>query len=926
MTFGHSWQSATTVGQMPALGTKLRVPAPRRALVARARLANPFTGAGREWPRLVLIAAGAGFGKTTLLTQWLAGIPHHRVAWVALDDGDADVQQFLTALVASLARSAPDVGREATGLLAGERDAPVGDVVASLVNDLDQLPGATVIALDDYHRAGSDSVHEAVRFLLENLPPRVSVVLTTRADPPFPLARMRTRGELHEVRAAELRFTHAEAAQFLGDVMDLDLEPAEVGVLEGRTEGWVAGLQLAALSVRARGRRGKPGAVGEFVEEFSGSHRFVLDYLVEEVLAGLDEGTRRFLLRTCVLDALTGPLCDAVTGAPGGQRMLDELDRANLFLVPLDDHRAWYRYHHLFADALRARLHATHPGLHTSLHGAASRWYAGQGLLDEAVHHARFGADDEWLADVVEYSMPGLRRERRNRTIIERLASVPDAVLRTRAILAPARAWVCLSSGGLAGAQDWLDVAEELMARGDQRRPGDIVPPAFVDAREEAARTVPANVEIYRAAIGQASGDAAATTVHASRAQALAEPTDHLVRGAAAGFLGLASWAEGDLVSAVETFRGAVVHLRFAGHVTDQLGATVVLASMALALGEVAGARRMYEDALAAARASTQGAWRVRGDLHVGLAEVLREQGDLGAAAEHLRSAIDLGEGARLLENRFRLPVVQAGLLFAGGEFDRAAEQLERAQSLYLPGFFPDTRPLPALRARALIAGGRLDLARNWADSSGVEAVEPGAYVREFDLLTYARLVLAEHRTGVGRASIRGTRGVLDRLAADAEQRGRVGSVVEIRMVAALVAIASADRPRAFRDLTVALTVGVPAGFRRLFLDEGSPLQSLLSDYVAAGDDADAVGHARSLLADVTTGPRLPLPFGVEELSERELEVTRLLATDLSGPEIAAHLVVSVNTLRTHTRHIFTKLDVRTRRAAVTRARELGLV
>ena len=279
---------------MPALGTKLRVPLPRRALVERARLANPFTAVGSERPRMVLIAAGAGFGKTTLLAQWLAAVPEHRVAWISLDEGDADVQQFLTALVTSLALSSPDVGRDATALLAGERDAPVNDVLASVLNDLEQAPVATVIAFDDFHRADSATVHQAVTFLLDNLPPQVTVVVTTRADPPLPLARMRTRGELLEVRATDLRFTPDEAGQFLGDVMKLDLDPAQVRALEERTEGWVAGLQLAALSARARAASGPRDAVGAFVDEFSGSHRFVLDYLVEEVLDGQDDATRQF--------------------------------------------------------------------------------------------------------------------------------------------------------------------------------------------------------------------------------------------------------------------------------------------------------------------------------------------------------------------------------------------------------------------------------------------------------------------------------------------------------------------------------------------------------------------------------------------------------------------------------------------------------
>ena len=919
---------ATSVWQMADLAPKLRIPLPRRALVQRARLRNPFTQSDAGTPRLVLLAAGAGFGKTTLLTQWLAEAATHRVAWVSLDEGDADVQQFLADLVASLTLTDKEVGREAASLLRGDRGTPAEDVLASLINDLDQTTVSTIIALDDYHRAGSAGVHEAVGFLLDNLPPQVTAVITTRADPPLPLSRFRTRGELIEVRAADLRFTRDEADEFLGTVMDLDLEPAQVGALEERTEGWVAGLQLAALSARSKAASGTSRAVSEFVEDFSGSHRFVLDYLVEEVLAGLSEDARQFLLQTSVLDALNGRLCDALTGASDGQRTLEELDRSNLFLVPLDDERQWYRYHHLFADAMRARLLAEQPDQVARLHHAASRWYAAEGALAEAVQHAARTGDDAWVADLVELSLPGMRKERRNQAIIDLLALVPDGVLRERAVLAPARAWVALSSGDLTGAEEWLTIAEELASLSKKPRPTPDVPSDLLAARADEVRTVLANSAIYRAAISQARGDVDATVANAARARDMAAPSDHLVHGAAEGFLGLASWAKGDLVSAVRTFRGAVAHLGDAGNITDQLGATVVLANMALALGDVGGARRLYEDALTAAHQNPVDGFRVAGDLHVGLADVLREQGDIDGATEQLRSAQELGETASLLENRFRLPAAQAGVLVAHGDFDAAVEHLERAQALYLPGFFPDTRPLLALRARALIAGGRLAEAHEWAEATGARSADPDDYLREFDLLTFARLVTAEHRMGrTNESHPAEVAGLLARIADAADDARRLGSAIEVRMVSALLAHAVGDRTTAHRDISAALTAGVPAGYRRLFLDEGPAMQALLSAYTSDEGQSAAAGLARTLLAEGNARLVSPLmPFGIETLSDRELEVVRLLATDLTGPEIASRLFVSINTLRTHTKHIFTKLDVNTRRAAVRRAAERGLL
>ncbi|HET9647443.1 MAG TPA: AAA family ATPase [Microlunatus sp.] len=352
---------------MPVLGTKVRMPAPRRPLVERQRLIMPMQAHDGPAPRLVLVAAPAGFGKTTLLAQWLGSSGESRpsVAWLALDTGDRDVHVFLTQLVAAIQLTQPAVGGEALALLeagAGAQTEPISmnPILISLVNDLDVLAGPTVLALDDYHVIDTAAVHEAVTFLLDNLPPHVTLAITTRADPPLPLPKLRARGELVEIRAADLRFTDDEATTFLNEIMGLDLDPGLITSLEIRTEGWAAGLQLAAVSARAhraaRARTAPDGDVADFVAAFSGSHRFVLDYLVEEVLEQQPEDVRSFLLRTSVLDQLTGDLCDALTGGADGQAMLELLERENLFVVALDDERRWYRYHHLFADALRARL------------------------------------------------------------------------------------------------------------------------------------------------------------------------------------------------------------------------------------------------------------------------------------------------------------------------------------------------------------------------------------------------------------------------------------------------------------------------------------------------------------------------------------------------------------------------------------------
>ena len=550
-------------------------------------------------------------------------------------------------------------------------------------------------------------------------------------------------------------------------------------------------------------------------------------------------------------------------------------------------------------------------------------------MLADAVTHAVDGADSDRAADLVELALPGLRKHRQDRTLREWLRALPDDVVRRRPLLATFLAWTRLSEGDLDETQLWLDDAERAL-QASQPAAMSSIPDSLAEAaraRNEELRALPATIAVFRASVAQAVGDVDRTVAHARHALELAGPNDHLARGAAAGFLGLAAWAAGDPGTAVDTFSTAVASLRAAGNVADELGATVVLADMWLTRGRPVEAQRLYERALSVTERFPGAVLSTTGDLHVGLADVLREQGDLDAAANHLQMARELGDRASLLENRHRWYTAMAGMLRARGDLDGAVRMLEEAEPLYLRGFFPDVRPIPASKARVRIAQGRLAEAWDWAHEHHVTAADPPAHLAEFNQLTLARLLIGQYRADRDQAYIEQAHALLDRVADGAQAAGRAGSLVEARLVRALARHAVGDTDAAILDLAAALTDGAPAGYARLFLDEGPPMEELLR---AAERRPESGEYAARMLRAAERGQTATAagaaPSSDEGLSDRELEVLRLLATELTGPEIARYLFVSVNTLRTHTKHIFTKLNVNTRQAAVRRATELGLL
>ena len=894
----------------PLVATKLYVPRVRRGLVARPRLVDRLGGDAR----LTLVSAPAGFGKTTLLASWL-GQADRRVAWLSLDASDDDPASFWTGVVTAV-QGAVGVGDRALALLSAPGS--IDPVLTALLNELTEVPDEAWLVLDDYHLVTNQDIGRGLSFLVEHLPPHVHVVLSTRADPDLPLARWRVRGELAEIRAADLRFSSEEAAAYLDEATGVSLSAEQVRALEDRTEGWIAALQLAAISLQGR------DDVGAFIAGFTGDDRYVFDYLVEEVLAHQPQPVRDFLLGSAVLDRLTGALCDAVLTRDDSGAMLQTLERANLFLVALDDRREWYRYHQLFADVLQARLTGEQPELVPVLHRRASQWYEEHDQVDAAIGHALSARDFDRAAFLVEVAVPEIRRHRQEAKVNSWLTALPDDTVRRSPLLSVFAAAMSLIAGDLDSVSPMLDDAERALA---DAAAGGVTP--WPDTEEQ--RTLPATIAIYRASLAQARGDVSGTARHAQDALDLAGPHEHLAKGGAAGFLGLAAWADGDVSRALETFGQAVESLHAAGSIVDELSGTVVLADLWRAAGRPGTARAHCSRALLEAESLGEPVARATAELHVALSELDVEAGDLGAAQQHLACADALVGRAAVTESHFRYFVAMGLLAAADGDLAGAVDHLDQAERLYRPGFFPDVRPVPTIRARVRIRQGLLAEATDWARDRGVTTTDPTEYLSEYDHLTLVRLLLAEHRAHPGRGTTAGVVGLLDRLRDAAQASGRAGSLVEIQVLMSLAHEAQGNRQRALASLTEAWTLAPePEGHVRLFLDEGPPMLELLH---AAQRDRVVGHHARRVLA--LAGPARNRPAeaarpGIsplaDPLSERELQVLRLLDSELSGPEIARTLFISPNTLRTHTKHVFTKLGVSSRREAVARARERGLL
>ena len=895
------------------LQTKLHIPQqpPGRldsSIVLRTRLSRKLdTGLNRS---LTLVSSPAGFGKTTLLSEWARR--HRRsVAWLSLDKGDNDPMRFWTYFIAALQRLDSDLGQDAMHLLQSPQPPPLEKILTLLINEMAVHEGEErysphIAVLDDYHFIETEVIHESLAFLLDHLPHGFHLMIATRADPPLPLVRLRGKGQLNEVRAADLRFSTDEAAIFLKQVMGLNLADEEIAALNERTEGWIAGLQLAALSLQGR------DDVRRFVRSFAGSNRYILDYLIEEVFRQRPPGTRDFLLQTSVLDRFCADLCDALLSrevderpnieesSPAGpympaayhssQQILEQLEATNLFIVPLDDERRWYRYHHLFADLLRHRLRIRYGQEHVAhLHLRASDWYKAQGFVGEAIEHALAAADWERAGNLIHDISEMMLKRSEVGTLLRWFRAIPEEEIRIRPRLCYAISWPLALTGQ-------LDAAESYLARAEGA------------AQDE--RHFLAEITTAQAYVARVRGDDARTIALSQRALSLLRKKEKLIRGIVAMNLGIAHWNRGQLDAAEEALRQAEKASAQSGNIYSQLTAISYLGRIQAVRGRLNEAARRHRRGIRIGKGVPAVA-----ALHLELSAICYEWDELDAADDHLQRAIELGQRIGNVEIEVGTYHMLATLEQARGEVTAARTALEKAD-----GLIQDHKVAPVIRAqnialqvRIALAQGDLATAQRW----GAQVDELASMVPIYTLLGLvpARLLLAQNEKDAAATHLE----AFYMMAIEDSLEGIVVSIL------ALQALASSTEADALAFLSEALIRARPQGYIRTFIDEGQAIAVLLRRALEQGVAPDYTSTLLSHFPEQFSARNQQAPL-VETLSEREVEVMQHLAAGQTYQEIAQSLFISVNTVKTHLRNIYGKLEVSNRRQATTKAKALNLL
>lgn len=893
-----------TIGMpIPLLATKLFIPPLKSSIVSRPRLIDCLNEGLEKNCKLALISASAGFGKTTLISEWITKCDRE-VGWLSLDEGDSEPERFISYLVAALQTIKPGIGAGLMAALQSAESLNTEALLSALLNEITTIPDDFILILDDYHLIDSPVVDQSLAFLVEHQPSQMHMVISTREDPSLPLARLRARSQMIELRASDLRFTPAEASEFLNQVMGLALSVKDITSLETRTEGWIAGLQLAAISMH-----GQKDASG-FIQAFTGSHRYILDYLLEEVLQRQPTDVQNFLLCTSILERMCGPLCDAVLGnlnSPG-KDTLTYLERANLFIVSLDNERYWYRYHHLFGDLLRKWLMQSYNSEEIKyLQINASKWYENNGLILESFKHAVAANDVDRANRLMEDKRMPLQIPGVPLIILNWLESLPTSVLDANPALWWKQAAMMLSNYQMIGVEEKLQAAEAALAL-------KISPHAELDVW---SRNLVGKIAVARAELAATLYHSETSLAYAKRALEYLHPENTAYRSSAIQFIGFAHYIQGDRDAADQAYNEALSLAHAAGDKEGVLLAITRLGQVHELRNQLHQAAEKYQHALQLIGEAPIPFTTV---VYLGLARIYFEWNDLDTAEKYGEQSFQLARLCDQVIDRLILSqLFMSQIKLTRGDVVGAANFLKQAEQNTRQWDFAARVPSIAVQQVLIhLSQGNIDAAAQIAQQNDLPLLQARTLIAQSDP-SAALAVLVPHRQNM-------------------EKKGWENNLLSTMVLQALVLDLVGEKEPALQVLSEALTLAEPGGFIRHFVEQGEPMRLLILDYRARIENQSGVrihplrGYVDKLLAaftttyDVLVSPtKNPQSELIEPLSQRELEVLQLICQGLSNQEICQRLFLALDTVKGHNRRIFEKLMVHRRTEAINKARDLNL-